>query len=447
LKQLLSEKDDDYKRYNVNYDNQKRSLELELKKAYDEIRDMRGHQLAYEQLCREHAKVKDECEILQNKVKLLTPLDRDELPQAFQTNPDLHKKVELLSADKDYLGRENIKLTEMNKRLENKNDDLTAELAESKRTVQKYLQDLLDARQNTSLSYEKRLNDDLAALREKNARELEFTKNNLTEIYEKQIRFLKEQKEDLEFKVETLTAQLRDKQTQYEDILREGKDFGNKYENELSELRIGNRIKTEELERLRIDIEDRNAEIRALKGQCEMHKDKIAILRAEFFKAEAKSKEDNSELKAKNLVLEEKLKNYENIENDIDQAVLGFGTTRPDAQDNIYLGSIGMAPTSTQRRVQQSISLAQKLNEKQNEVNKLRVGLKDKENDLQRCKDELFMTQELLQKTKHPSAYLIENLEGKEKENLNLKQALLKANNEVDFLKQENSDLQNVDGC
>ena len=43
-------------------------------------------------------------------------------------------------------------------------------------------------------------------------RELELAKSNLTEIYEKQIRFLKEQKEDLEFKVETLGAHLREKQ-------------------------------------------------------------------------------------------------------------------------------------------------------------------------------------------------------------------------------------------
>lgn len=39
-----------------------------------------------------------------------------------------------------------------------------------------------------------------------------MTKNNLTEIYEKQIRFLKEQKEDLEFKVETIGHNLREKQ-------------------------------------------------------------------------------------------------------------------------------------------------------------------------------------------------------------------------------------------
>lgn len=216
-------------------------------------------------------------------------------------------------------------------------------------------------------------------------------------------------------------------------------------------MRISHRLKTEELERLRIDHEDRNSELKTAKAQIEMLKDKIALLRSEFFKSEAKGKEDNSELKAKvvtyfhKVVLEERLKNYENIENDIDQAVLGFGSTRPDAQSNVYLGALSMAPTSTQRRVQQAISLAQRLNEKQNELSKARADVIAMEADLKRTREELVMTQELLSKSKHPSSYLIESLETKEKENLNLKQSLIKANNQVDFLKQENIDLQNVD--
>lgn len=153
----------------MNYDNNKKGLEVELKKAYDEIRELRGEGLAYEQLKREHAKLKDEKEVLLHKVKLLTPVEATDVPGQFQTNSDLHKKIELLKSDKDYLTKENMRLAESNKRVENKNDELTMELSESKRMVQKYLEDLLNAKQNSGLSYEKRLNDDLNALREKNA--------------------------------------------------------------------------------------------------------------------------------------------------------------------------------------------------------------------------------------------------------------------------------------
>lgn len=42
---LLAERDDDTKRYNINYENQKKGLEVELKKAYDEIRILRSKAL------------------------------------------------------------------------------------------------------------------------------------------------------------------------------------------------------------------------------------------------------------------------------------------------------------------------------------------------------------------------------------------------------------------
>ena len=192
-------------------------------------------------------------------------------------------------------------------------------------------------------------------------------------------------------------------------------------------------------------MEDRLAESRSLSAQNEMLKDKISILRSEFFKAEAKYKENSSDARSRIVVLEEKLKNYENIEQEIDQAVLGIGSS--SNQDNLYLKTIGMAPTSTQRRVQQAISLAQRLNEKQNELNNFKSKHQALERDLQRANEELVMTQELLSKTKHPAAYLVESLEGKEKENLELKRALNKSLNEQDYLKQENNELQSVVGA
>lgn len=50
---------------------------------------------------------------------------------------------------------------------------------------------------------------------------------------------------------------------------------------------------------MRIDHEQRNSELNSAKAQIEMLRDKIALLRSEFFKNEAKSKEENAEVKAK----------------------------------------------------------------------------------------------------------------------------------------------------
>ena len=59
---LLCDKDDDYKRFSMNYETSRRGLEAELKKAYEEVRGLRGEGLEVEGLRKELRKVGDECE-------------------------------------------------------------------------------------------------------------------------------------------------------------------------------------------------------------------------------------------------------------------------------------------------------------------------------------------------------------------------------------------------
>jgi hypothetical protein len=54
--------------------------------------------------------------------------------------------------------------------------------------------------------YEKKINQELAELRLKHRDELETSKNNLKDIYERQISFLKDNKEELEVKLEQLAG-------------------------------------------------------------------------------------------------------------------------------------------------------------------------------------------------------------------------------------------------
>jgi len=193
----------------------------------------------------------------------------------------------------------------------------------------------------------------LLAIKDKHNKELESVKNNLSEIYEKERRMLKEQKEDLEIKNDSVSTQLREKQIQYEELLREGKSWQTKIENDGSELRINYRIKVEECERIRLDLEEYRDETKTLKSENEMLKDKIALLRSEFFKAESKAAQDGADLKAQLAVSKEQLKNYQSIENEVDEAIMNIGAN-PKETDNVYLNTIQYAPTSTKRRVQQA---------------------------------------------------------------------------------------------
>jgi len=60
---LLTDKDDDYKRFNTNYDSQKKGLEHELKKAYEEVRHLRAEGMEFEDLKKQFRKMADERDI------------------------------------------------------------------------------------------------------------------------------------------------------------------------------------------------------------------------------------------------------------------------------------------------------------------------------------------------------------------------------------------------
>lgn len=92
-------------------------------------------------------------------------------------------------------------MSEKNKRLEERLDRLENDLKEAKDQAQEYLFRLLNHKTETVADYEKKVNTQINELREKHNFELKQSKENLIEIYEKQIRFLKDAKEEVEYKL------------------------------------------------------------------------------------------------------------------------------------------------------------------------------------------------------------------------------------------------------
>lgn len=79
-------------------------------------------------------------------------------------------------------------MSEKNKRLEERLDRLENDLKEAKDQAQEYLFRLLNHKTETVADYEKKVNTQINELREKHNFELKQSKENLIEIYEKQIR-------------------------------------------------------------------------------------------------------------------------------------------------------------------------------------------------------------------------------------------------------------------
>ena len=70
---------------------------------------------------------------------------------------------------------------------------------------------LLNLKTDSVANYEQKIYREISELKEKHNHELEMAKNNLVDIYEKQIRFLREAIDEKEIKTETLERELREK--------------------------------------------------------------------------------------------------------------------------------------------------------------------------------------------------------------------------------------------
>lgn len=105
------------------------------------------------------------------------------------------------------------------KRLEDKLDRTEAELSDAKRTTNKYMEKVLATSDDVKGKFEQQYSLEVADLKERHAKELESTKQNLIEIYEKRIEYLKELKDSFERRVLKLEQDMSDKTKSYEELL------------------------------------------------------------------------------------------------------------------------------------------------------------------------------------------------------------------------------------
>lgn len=71
-----------------------------------------------------------------------------------------------------------------------------------------------------------------------------MAKNNLVDIYEKQLRFLKEAIEEKEIRTDSLERALREKTREYDQLMIDGRDFQRKFDGDLAQTRIQLKIRT-----------------------------------------------------------------------------------------------------------------------------------------------------------------------------------------------------------
>lgn len=136
---------------------------------------------------------------------------------------------------------------------------------------------------------------------------------------------------------------------------------------EIGHLRIGVRAKDDEVKRVTHLYEDNLILVKECKMENEAQRQKLDLLKTEFFKLESTSREGSSDVKAQLAVAKERLDNYEMIEKELDSAIMNIASGAAidddgtNAVGSALINTITSAPTTSKRRIQQSLLLANRL--------------------------------------------------------------------------------------
>mmetsp|Transcript_9260 Transcript_9260/g.15568 ORF Transcript_9260/g.15568 Transcript_9260/m.15568 type:complete len:228 (+) Transcript_9260:1776-2459(+) len=188
-------------------------------------------------------------------------------------------------------------------------------------------------------------------------------------------------------------------------------------------LRVASRSKEDEIIRVTNLYEENMILVKETKMESEALRQKIDVLKSEYYKLESKAREGSSEIRAELAVAKERLANYELIEKELDSAIMNVAGSDAMVEDdgtnaigNALIQTITSAPTTSKRRIQQSLLLANRLQSKQKEVEQLQKELSSSKRTIENLEADVKLHTRLAQRTNQPQSYMIADIERAEKE-------------------------------
>jgi len=209
-----------------------------------------------------------------------------------------------------------------------------------------------------------------------------LAKESLIDVYDRKVDYLRERKDEQERQIDKLRSDLREKSKAYEEVLFEYRNLQKNGDMELGQLKLDVRAKHDEVVRIRHLYEDNLILVKETKLENEALRNKLEVLKSEYYKLESTARQGNADTKAELAVTKERLANYEMIEKELDQCIMHVAGNDKVVGEGAYdvgnalIESITQAPTTAKRRIQQSLLLANRLQHKQKECEALQMEIK-----------------------------------------------------------------------
>ncbi|KAF1320993.1 hypothetical protein FI667_g12191, partial [Globisporangium splendens] len=371
----------------------RKEMERQIAALCTQIGSVKEEQRKNDAFFSNRANLQEEFDRLQTEVKEKETecnLVRSQNGELLKRQEELEQKVVLLAADKSFLQDAKTHLEEHEALLLKKQRDLV-KIESLQAKHEDDVSQSVHFQNETRLHFEKKLDDELAKFVELSKQEIERIRASGQVVYERENRLLKEARDDALKQVEMLESKLQYVQSSLE----------------------------EKANQLKMSLEEQMANCRAGKLEIDMLGQKLEVHKEEFVRLEPTSTTKITQLGAA-LEIEE----YEQLEVDLDSAVLQTGALVDEDKDensspsklNEIMTTFGAIPTSNKRRFQQSVLLAQRVVKYQRESLEFQHQLKAANAERSRLAQEIEQLKVRLANFHQPQSYLIDKLNCKDQE-------------------------------
>ena len=365
------------------------------------------------QLNSENEKLK---ETLNNLNKVVENLNID-VKKYKDQNEEINGKNKTLKNDRAFVLNDAFISKEKNKDLEIENEKLRNQNNEYKKLNDNLLRKIETYDDLKEKEYKERLEKMKENLEKKYKEDLEKMNDNLSKLTDTKIKFLSQQNNELKEKLSKTEKKLNELYLSNDNISLETKTYINSLKDEIEYNKIQMKIKDEDLNRLNNVYNDNIDVIKMLQNEINILKEKNKVLLDEFQKMISQEKNNEMLLNNKIILLENKNKDYEQFESELDKLLLNNTIISLNDEKTIeFMNKLKNLPENNKKRISQCLLLVTRIQELNIEIHNLQKENLELINQNKKLNEESFINKNIANQMKDPYEYILIQLE--EKNNL-----------------------------
>ena len=394
--------------------------EQDIENLNKQIEENKKNKFDYENLKETNRELNIENENLKttlNNLNKLTETLKNDIQNYKNQIEEINGKNNTLKNDRVYVLNDAFVSKEKNKELINENELLKRENDEYKNVNDTLLVKIENYENLKEDEYKERLNKMKENLENKYKNDIEKLNSNLSKLNESKIKFLSQQNNELKEKLSKTEKKLNELYLSNDNLSLETKTYINSLKDEIEYNKIQMKIKDEDLNRLNNVYNDNIDVIKMLQNEINILKEKNKVLLDEFQKMISQEKNNEMLLNNKIILLENKNKDYEQFESELDKLLLNNTIISLNDEKTIeFMNKLKNLPENNKKRISQCLLLVTRIQELNIEIHNLQKENLELINQNKKLNEESFINKNIANQMKDPYEYILIQLE--EKNNL-----------------------------